>query len=470
MLWACVLLPQLALDAVLRRRPPSDEPLALVTGPAQARELFAVNASAQAAGLRRGMRLAAAQALLGRFETVEHDPAETLRWQQFLAAWAYRYSAEVVLLPQAIVLEVSRSLGLFGPWPRFEARLREDLAALGFRHRIALAPGAHAAHVLAGAHDGLAVTTPEAQQRALAPLALRYARLPEAAATALPAMGVRTLGAVLRLPHDGLRRRFGADLLQHLERLRGAAPDLLERYRPADRLDLRLAWDHEIERSEALAFPLRRLTSDLAAYLAGRDGGVQRFALLLEHHERASTRIEVGLLAATRDAALLFECARGRLERQDLPAPVCALCLVARELPPFVPAGRDLFDARPAHALPLEELRERLRARLGEHALERLARTVDPRPERAQAAAAAAGRAPPAATLPRPTWLLDAPIPLRGPPPTLLAGPERLETGWWDGGDLRRDYYVARTAQGQRAWVFCAAGERGPWMLHGWFA
>ena len=62
MLWACVLLPQLALDAVLRRLPEPDAPLALVGGPAQLRTLHAVNASAAQAGLRSGMRLTAAHA------------------------------------------------------------------------------------------------------------------------------------------------------------------------------------------------------------------------------------------------------------------------------------------------------------------------------------------------------------------------------------------------------------------------
>ena len=34
--------------------------------------------------------------------------------------------------------------------------------------------------------------------------------------------------------------------------------------------------------------------------------------------------------------------------------------------------------------------------------------------------------------------------------------------------------YVLETAEGQRAWAFCPAGERpdalAGWMLHGWFA
>ena len=71
---------------------------------------------------------------------------------------------------------------------------------------------------------------------------------------------------------------------------------------------------------------------------------------------------------------------------------------------------------------------------------------------------------------PRPTWLLPQPVPLRQSGLRIVSGPERLESGWWDDGDVRRDYYVLETPQGQRAWAFAAPGKRGEWMLHGWFA
>ncbi|MBC7991022.1 MAG: DNA polymerase Y family protein, partial [Luteimonas sp.] len=155
MLWACVLLPQLALDAVLRRTPDPERPLALVTGTAQLRSLHAVNAAAAQAGLKAGQRLSAAHALVSDFDTAEYDPAAAERWHRFLAAWAYRHSSQVSMQwPNAIVLEAGASFRLLGPWPRFEARLRADLDALGFRHRIALAPTPRAALVLAGVQDG----------------------------------------------------------------------------------------------------------------------------------------------------------------------------------------------------------------------------------------------------------------------------------------------------------------------------
>ncbi|RMT05371.1 hypothetical protein ALP55_04103, partial [Pseudomonas coronafaciens pv. oryzae] len=76
-MWACVLLPQLALDGVMRRRSDPDEPLALISGSAHRRVLQTVNPAARALGLRAGQSLTAAQALVPGFATVVHDPADT---------------------------------------------------------------------------------------------------------------------------------------------------------------------------------------------------------------------------------------------------------------------------------------------------------------------------------------------------------------------------------------------------------
>jgi protein ImuB len=48
-------------------------------------------------------------------------------------------------------------------------------------------------------------------------------------------------------------------------------------------------------------------------------------------------------------------------------------------------------------------------------------------------------------------------------------GPERIESGWWDGGDVQRDYYVARTPAGTRLWIFRERRAPAGWFLHGVF-
>ncbi|KAB7765626.1 Y-family DNA polymerase [Xanthomonas maliensis] len=472
MLWACILLPQLALDAVLRRLDDPAPPLALVEGPAQLRSLHAVNAAAAAAGLKPGMRLSAAQALLAHLRMHDYDPQDEARQQRFLAAWAYRHSSLVSRQwPRAIVLEAGASFRLFGPWPRFERRLREELQAQGFQHRLALAPTPRAARVLAGLRDGMAVTESAALSQVLDKVPVRRAALPDDAGQRLQHMGVRTLAAVRALPRDGVRRRFGAALLEHLDRLYGQADDPLECYAPPDHFDQRVELGYEVEAHPALLFPLRRLIGDLCTYLSIRDGGVQRFVLRLEHEEGA-TNVEVGLLTPERAPALLFELARNRLERLEIPRPVVAMRLLATRLPPFVPAMRDLFDQRAQQAVDWPQLRERLRARLGDAAVYRVLPADDPRPERAWQCAIGDAlrevRAP--ARAPRPTWLLPQPVPLHDPQLRVLSGPERLESGWWDDAEARRDYYVVETGRGRRGWAFVAPGQRDGWMLHGWFA
>ena len=473
MRWACVFFPQLAIDGLLRRLDDPDPPVALVHGPVQKRSLYAVNAAAREAGLRPGMTLAAAQALGVPCRTVQHDPLQVDRLRALLAAWAYRYSSQVSLdLSHAVVLEVSHSRRLFGPWPELERRLRHDLHGLGIRHRIVAAPNPHAARVLANVHDGLAIDT-HSLHAALGQLPIERAGLPREIAGAFERMGLRRLGQVLALPRDTVIRRFPPSLLDHLDRLCGDGTSPLAWYRPPDHFEARIEFEYDVESSQALLFPLRRLTADLAAFLCSRDGGVLRFSLHMEHEFLRDSEVVVGLLAPEREAAMLFELARGRIEQAAMPAPVRGMRLVAHDLPRFVPAARDLFDPRPQQAVPWAQLRERLRARLGDEAVRGLGWRADHRPE--CTAGEADGAVPAALRVPRPGWLLPQPIPLRDARVRVLAGPERIESGWWDGFDVRRDYYLVETSQGQRAWAYCEAGEDMPayldgLMLHGWFA
>jgi protein ImuB len=156
---------------------------------------------------------------------------------------------------------------------------------------------------------------------------------------------------------------------------------------------------------------------------------------------------------------------------------VQALALVAEDLPPFQPELRDLFDPGTRGGLDFDALVERLRARLGDEAVRPLALQAEHRPERAWRVAERSDARPPCLP-PRPAWLLPTPVPLRQRVQRLLDAPERIETGWWDGDDVRREYVVAELEGGQRAWLFRQVGsgelvdvaQERHWMLHGWFA
>ncbi|MEO1524479.1 MAG: hypothetical protein AAFX06_03545 [Planctomycetota bacterium] len=48
-------------------------------------------------------------------------------------------------------------------------------------------------------------------------------------------------------------------------------------------------------------------------------------------------------------------------------------------------------------------------------------------------------------------------------------GPERIETAWWDGPLVRRDYFRIQTDTGHQWWIFCDL-RTGAWFLHGRFS
>jgi protein ImuB len=51
----------------------------------------------------------------------------------------------------------------------------------------------------------------------------------------------------------------------------------------------------------------------------------------------------------------------------------------------------------------------------------------------------------------------------------IISGPERIESGWWDSGDIQRDYFVARGSNGAAWWVFRDL-RTDHWYLHGFWS
>jgi protein ImuB len=474
MLWATLHFPRLAIDALLRTHSDASRPIALITGPANQRILLDVNDAAFAYGLRAGQNLNTAWTLLSDFTALPHSPKTDQQLQQLLLQWAYQYSAMVYAdTPENITLEIQASLALFGPLPQFIARLQDELTALNVRAQIAVAPSAAAAIVLAKnnqSRQAVMVTQWPALTIALKPIALAHAALNPSQQHMLAAMGIRNIGSLLSLPRDGLTRRLGVETLCYLDQLCGRAPEVHNYFVPPDSFSQRIEFHFELQHVQALLFPLRRMLGDLSVFLRSRHLGVQQFVLHLAHQSGQSS-VTVGLLNAENDAAKLFDLIKLKLDDLQLPAPVRALVVSADQLIEFDPSTKDLFNAR-ASALSFESLRERIRIKLGHESIYQLQICADPRPEYSQKAVAQ--RKPAIDVNPaykRPSWLLPRAIPLRDVRVEILSGPERIESGWWDGADVQRDYYIVRTSSGQTAWAFRPTGDlSSTWMLQGWFS
>jgi protein ImuB len=378
-----------------------------------------------------------------------------------IAAWACQFTPRVSLEPpQTLLLEVAGSLHFLGNRWRFLAQLRAGLKRLGFEARIAEAPTARAALWQARGNGGRL----EAQSVGVMEAG------PEAAAL-LSSLGVHTLGGLMRLPREGLARRFDARVLAQLDQARGLAAEAREFFVLPEQFGMQLEMPAPVEQADQVLFVARRMLDQMEGFLTARQAGVRSFTLRLLHEDPPATAVDIRLAALGRGAEHFLRLLRERLAALPLRAPVEAIGIEAGAIESLAEWNRDLFRHRAENREDWLHLVERLQARLGISAVHQLDTREDHRPEHAWAAVAPGRTSAPkeeTRLAPRPVWLLERPRRLAEGDFTLLAGPERIESGWWDEAEAKRDYFVARTGKASLAWIY--REREGSWFLHGYFA
>lgn len=474
MLWIGLHFPRLPLETLLRGSP-SPEAWAVIE---QDRILLA-DRKALARGVRPGMLLSAALAMAPQLQTRRRDAAAETENLLGLAAWASQFTPSVALeFPDGLVIEVSGSLKLFGGLENLIDRVKTGLADMGFGATLAVAPSAKAASWLAREAHGRFVKNSQELKEALQSLPIHLLHGRQDIQEGWAAIGVSTLGELLALPREGVARRFGQEVLDEVDRALGRLADPRSFFSVPARFHAAIELPAEIAQAEALAFAGRRLLAQLAGFLAARSAGVQRFVFRLFHREGPSTDLDVGLVAPSRDAGHFTLLLRERLVSLVLREAVRSIVLEAGNVLPFAGTARSLIPEDRTAPGDWPRLIERLRARLGNEAVHSVAVAPEHRPELAQRSVEPGTGQLQLDFGERPFWLLGAPRPIKEVasvphyqgPLTLLAGPERIESGWWDGEDVARDYFVARTPDDALVWVYRERGQAEGWFLHGVFS
>ena len=520
MLWIALHLPGLSLESFAATLDPAlaGRPLALV----EQHRIVQADAAARSLGVQPGMRRATAEALASALLLGQADARRDAQALAAVANVALAFTPTVAVSGGGVRLEVQSCLRCFGGLPALLRRLKAALAPLGHRLQLSSAPTAQGAALLARWRSDLEAGPHSTRLAALHELLERVpVMLLDPArehGQALQGMGLHTLADLRALPRSGLARRFGPELLLALDRARGEVPEVHAWVELpscfADRVEL----FSRAETHEQLMAGARVLLARLVAWAQARQGRIARFALQLHHEPRRRpdsghcTTLEIALAEPAADPAHLLALLGERLARLPLPAPALELGLRCDHLVACEAPNGELFPSRASERTGLTRLIERLQARLGRDRVCVLEAVADHRPEfatradpaHAAPARRAAGRsddpgipssgagdgpAPVADGLPpqltRPVWLCPEPQPLHerglhplldGRPLQLLAGPERIEAGWWDGALAARDYFIAATGEGALVWVYRArlplAGSEagGGWFLHGRFA
>jgi protein ImuB len=494
MLWLAIVLPELPLQ-VFTRAMSAPQALAVASPPPGAR-VIAANALARAAGVEPGQRPASAFGLLPELQLHTRTPQREHDALTEIALWAGRFTPRIsVSAPDTVLLEISASLRLFDGPARIVRALEEGLATLGFRVCCACAPTPLAARWFARTGtdwQGLDPARGWQQQLDDLPLELLAdgSGCDAPACALLAGLGLRTLGEARSLPAAGLARRQAQAVGHALACARGEIADPQPWFEAPSRFDHGLPLPAPTHHAEALNFAARRLFASLAAWLQARHAALDTCVLRLEHERSPATVLELVFGHPSHDEQRFALIARERLASLSLHADVSALRLFADHTVPARFDTHDLFGDPAGSAQDAALLLARLRARLGETSVWRLDTHPDHRPERAcrtQAcdSALAAGEplsgyrvgartradVPDTAPAPRqrPLWLLHRPRPILPERFTLLGGAERIETGWWDGRAVHRDYYRARDVDHVLCWIFRDLEHGGRWFLHGYF-
>jgi protein ImuB len=416
--------------------------------------------------------------------------------------------------PDHLFLDATGIAPLFGGEDPLVQQVIADVRGLGYAVRAAVADTVGAAWAVTDTGEPLTVVPPGDLDAALQPLPVSVLRLPVDVLDILARLGVLTVGQLLLLPRDGLAERFGAQIGVRLDQAFGRAPEVVVPHRPAPAYEAAVRLDFPTDRRDLLDGLFADLIERVAAELRTHGVGAVRLAGQLDCGPGDPVTFEVGLFRPSASADQLHALLRLHVERLALPGPVEQVRLRAEQTAPLERRQGELFTDEPGvTGHPLAALLERLSSRLGPRAVVRPELRADPLPERAFRYVPLIGHRPGSPPTPRPQVGRKAhrapaaddsphpvpeavsfrPLRLITPPPRIDAvavapdgppvafhwqrrrhavarhwGPERIETGWWRRGLVRRDYYRVETDAGCRFWLFRDLTD-GAWYLHGSF-
>jgi protein ImuB len=316
-------------------------------------------------------------------------------------------------------------------------------------------------------------------------------------------MGIYSIGDCLRLPRQGFARRFGAARLLQIDRALGRLPDPRRSYRAPERFGEECELPEEQSDNELLLQVCLQLLSNLERFLTTRQIEVRCVQFSFFHLRSPATHLTLGCRQAGRKKEQWFELLAIRFDRLVLPEPVISIRLRSGAGQALQAEEGGLFQAGgQRHNTSITHLVERLSARIGEDGVHGVTIVAEHRPQYAWSTTGIEISDPPPCAamqnhwhaqhspllladirrtgsllLRRPLWMLPEPLPLTTRegsleyhgPLKLRDGPERLETGWWDGNGISRDYYVAVNTKGVHLWIYRNRNKEATWHLHGIF-
>ena len=437
-------------------------------------------------------------------QLAELNQAQQQKYLNELAGLMESVSSTVSFHPLALICEIRSSLKYFSGIDVIHNKLKLLINTqleeweLSNDFQYAASPTVTGSLLLAKAGHNALVYQKNNLRSVLGQLSCEVLELDKEQRRRLYNMGVRYLRDIWRLPSDGLRKRFGSSFVNQLNKALGKAPEPTKNYFPPPVFTTCYELPYELENLDRLLPVADEILAQLCDFLRRRDLSTNRLLLSLLHEKRCCSEIDIGLRQASRSHEHLMLLLETHFSNLTIPAPVIAIRLEVKQFDAFNGHSDSLFtndrsindsvgylETARYNDSNLNQFIEQLRIRVGGDHVKTIHSAAGHCPEHAshyvdlnKLEKSRSTVSEQTTSNPRPFWLLQEPVQLsirKGKlyhrrPISIVSGPERIETYWWSGTHVRRDYYVATEANGSRLWIYREKSAEKNWYLHGLFA
>ena len=417
-------------------------------------------------------------------------------WQIVLQEIACAMTPAVFWCPQdTLLLDLHNSLLWLGGIKHAKHRLKRELRQADLKVRLAIAPSAVGARLLAQNvrpskrwHYAL---SPKRLATALDPLSVSALTEAKPYVKQLKHIGCHRLGQLRALDRSALAERSSLTLIEAIDQAYGLKPWFGKPVKLAAQFRRHQELPRLVEQSHALEPYLKLVIQALCLWLTEGQWQINQLECRLHHRDRRRawppTVVILSVAQPTNQFSVLWRWLQTRLENIQLVAAVSDLSVISRSLTRTLPQNLTLFDTDTALDDTALQTLDLLRARIGHQKVRYPSLRNDYRPDTAnQWSDSAPSTQPdnrwylsPLGSHPHsPAWLLARPQPLSNKhdrpylqgPLRIRQGPYRIETGWWDHERFLRDYFVASDDSARRYWIYRERdGLEARWFLHGLF-
>lgn len=465
------------------------------------------------------MPLLEAKSLVGRsrkfegYHVFEHNFSADLRVLRQLAVDCHRFSPIVGLEeddPSSILMDVSGLTHLFGGDDGLRAHIHRHFQSLGYLVSTAIAS-------TIGRAWGLARFADMSSDQAFDALPVQALRLQTDTVHTLQQLGITRVAHIRSLPRTGLSSRFGDEITRRIDQADGVIDEVIEAIHPPPDYELDRFLEYPVTDRNTIQVIVSRLVGQLCAQMlsAGRGGLVWQFGLRGAQAQQVQFTVNLFQPVASPGHLMplvemqmenLFRdrrATRPRKKEKQFSFQVQEVSVSVRNGVLLAERQRKLFDENPRlDKQALAHLVNRLSSRLGAESVVRpvLQSGVqvedtfwfEPLVGQVRQRGYRTPRHPNAISpLQRPVIMHAQPVEIRAVavdgtqhrtclvPAVFVCegkrlvvqrhwGPERIETAWWRGPTVRREYWRIETESGRWLWVYRNL-QNHHWYLHGEF-